>query len=228
MLLAVLSMPVWLEPAWQLTWMLRAGCLICCTVWKRRLRSVCADAAHPSLWLLHGDVTQPLDKARLISGQGSSSSPSSGPITVATGVQDLSLEATEAQAVSSSIESNAVNTEHGSDPPQHQVRCPEGHEQLSADYHTAQALHSSQANGQEGGVDGHNRAAEQQERAAAKLSHDMAQACKPADVICAFNFSVCLLHQRSHVQVWQLCRPGSDFSLCHGPNTAAGMHRSFK
>ena len=46
MLLAVLSMPVWLEPAWQLTRVLRASCLICCS--KRKEANVIFLCRHGS------------------------------------------------------------------------------------------------------------------------------------------------------------------------------------
>lgn len=167
-----------------------------------------ADTAQPCLWLLHGDVTQPLDKAVLVNCPVRSNSNGSQP-SVEQSMQDMSIHASGAAA-------NSLDSSSSSSPQNETAICKQGsiteaaqsfnftsHRdgcELSSVAPSLPAQPTSRlqetplhlaGDMQEEDLSGHR----------SQRSHSRADACKAADIICAFNFSVCLLHQRSEVQV---------------------------
>ena len=185
-----------------------------------------ADTPQPCLWLLHGDVTQPLDKAVLVSSPVSSNSTDSSNGTensqppVEQGMQDMSIQGTADAAIGNNCSSSILNTRRNAEqvPTAEPQQSSKGHghthndrpiqpEHKQADH----SSHSMQAGTmQNSSVADHT--AQRQESDGMKaapesigtvlhLGDRTAEACKAADIICAFNFSVCLLHQRTEVQV---------------------------
>ena len=180
-----------------------------------------ADTPQPCLWLLHGDVTQPLDKAVLVSSPVSSISTDSSNGTensqtpVEQGMQGMSIQgAADAAPRNNGSTSRNVG----------QVLTPEPKQSSNAHGHTHddrpippefkqadQSSHSMQAGtSQNSSVMDHTAQRQENDGTTAApesigtvrhLGDRIAEACKAADIICAFNFSVCLLHQRIEVQV---------------------------
>ena len=176
-----------------------------------------ADTAQPCLWLLHGDVTQPLDKAVLVNCPASSDSSHGSQPTVEQSMQDMSLDAHGAAAhgldsssSSSSTQNGAANskvppiaeTSQSSKIDVHRDTCEAS--SVADDSLTALPANGLQATPLHQGPAEHQVGTSQEEDLSdheSQSSPSKADACKAADIICAFNFSVCLLHQRSEVQV---------------------------
>ena len=130
------------------------------------------NAPQPCLWLLHGDVTQPLDRAVLVTSETSSIGSQAGELSLQQGMQEMNLQST----------AEAAPKIPGSSCMRHSL----GSIDKSAD---STADSEQRIGGQDGSAAEH------------ELSHNEAGPHKAADIICAFNFSVCLLHGRSEVQV---------------------------
>ena len=185
------------------------------------------DTPQPCLWLLHGDVTQPLEKAELVNCPVSSHSSDGGNgnrSSIEQSMQDMSINAMGAPAHSLECSSGRqLETASTEQLPQTEAvqsgkkdkRRDNGKASSVADPisdHSSSGLQArcmqqrlteqQKCYPQEGDSEKH---ALQSNGAHLTRSQDKAEACKAADIICAFNFSVCLLHQRSEVQV--TCRP---------------------
>ena len=183
-----------------------------------------ADTPQRCLWLLHGDVTQPLDKAVLMSSPVSSNSTDisngteNGQPPVEQGMQDMNIQGTADAAIRNNCSSSILNTRRsaGQVPTAEPMQASKGHihndrhvqpERKQADQssHTVEAGtsqnlsvadHAAQRQGND-----RTDAAPESIGTVQHLGDRSAEACKAADIICAFNFSVCLLHQRTEVQV---------------------------
>ncbi len=183
-----------------------------------------ADTPQRCLWLLHGDVTQPLDKAVLMSSPVSSNSTDisngteNGQPPVEQGMQDMNIQGTADAAIRNNCSSSILNTRRsaGQVPTAEPMQASKGHihndrpvqpERKQADQssHTVEAGtsqnlsvadHAAQRQGND-----RTDAAPESIGTVRHLGDRSAEACKAADIICAFNFSVCLLHQRTEVQV---------------------------
>lgn len=180
-----------------------------------------ADTAQPCLWLLHGDVTQPLARAVLVDCPVSSNSSHGNQPSVEQSIQDMSIHGNAAAA-------NGVDGSSGSTPDgvTNTGRAPvaeAGQSSKSSVHNTsckvssvAPSLPDQSASGPQA-KPVHQRPTEhhmddpqgkdlpirrsESKGAGLNHTHGKAEACRAADIICAFNFSVCLLHQRSEVQV---------------------------
>ena len=130
------------------------------------------NAPQPCLWLLHGDVTRPLDRAVLVTPETGSNGSQAGEVSLQQGMQEANVRST----------AEAAPRIQGGSCMRHSVE--------SIDRSANSTEDSEQSVGGQ-----HGSAAEHE------LSHDEAGPHKAADIICAFNFSVCLLHRRSEVQV---------------------------
>ena len=168
-----------------------------------------ADTAQPCLWLLHGDVTQPLDKALLVRCPASSSSNPGSQLSVEQSMQDLSIHATSAAVNGLNSSSSSSTQDEAAHPGRAPIREAVQSSKSNVDRDNCEMssvapsvsapptsrlqetpLHQV-GHLQEEDLSGHS----------SQSNHSKADACKAADIICAFNFSVCLLHQRSEVQV---------------------------
>ena len=176
-----------------------------------------ADTAQPCLWLLHGDVTQPLARAVLVDCPVSSNS--SQP-SVEESMQDMSIRGPAAAANgldrgSGSTPKGMTNTErapvaeagHSSKSDTHNSSCEVSSVALPLSDKSESGLQAKPVHRSiEHPMDeswGEDPLNHRSEGNGAGLNHttSKAEACRAADIICAFNFSVCLLHQRSEMQV---------------------------
>ena len=182
------------------------------------------DTPQPCLWLLHGDVTQPLEKAVLVNCPVSSHSSDGGDSSqpsVEQSVQDMSINATGAAAnglnCSSGRQLDTASTEqapitdavHSSNNNEHRDSAQASSVSVPLSDHSrsglqAKPLHQRSTEHptgypQEGNLMHHGSGSNGAHLSCS--SRDRAEGCRAADIICAFNFSVCLLHKRSEVQV---------------------------
>ena len=179
-----------------------------------------ADTPQPCLWLLHGDVTQPLDKAVLISSPDSSNGTENSQPSVEQFMQDMSIQGTADAATRNNCSSSILKTtgNAGQVPTAEAKLSSKGHEHIhngrpiqlerkQAD----QSSHSMQANTSQNSSVAHHTGQRQENDGMIAVPESIgterhlgernAEARKAADIICAFNLSVCLLHQRKEVQV---------------------------
>ena len=180
-----------------------------------------ADTDQPRLWLLHGDVMQPLDKAVLVNCPVSSLSSNDSHPSVEQGMQGVGIHATgtAANGVDSSsssmltetadaVQTHTAQADQSFDSHVHRDRGhPSAEKHLPSD-HSSNGLNAELSRE---GLTEHETTdltdkCQQEVECECKSTglrdtNGKADACRTADIICAFNFSVCLLHQRSEVQV---------------------------